>query len=108
MMKNQKLINTDIEINLPIIKSSKDISFGALQYVESVIEALLAAKKENGQAWVAGQRLLDVTVDRPSNNVTLTLKVHGIDTDHVNAPSILTCDGCRRGCIDWDKCIYND
>ena len=49
MNKQRVTIDTDKNQILPIIKDQRDISFGALQYVESVISALLDAKETNGQ-----------------------------------------------------------
>ena len=63
-MSNKKSARIDFgkETILPIIKDQRDITFGTLQYVESVVGALLEAKKSNGPAWKTGSRLVDVTV----------------------------------------------
>jgi hypothetical protein len=84
---NVKLINSDKYQALPIINKSDDISFGALQYVESVIGALLQAKRADGPAWKAASKLLDVTVDQ-DKHVHLELKVHGIGLGQSGGPAI--------------------
>jgi hypothetical protein len=77
MKKNQMLINTDLEVNLPIIGKADDISFASLQYVEEVLGALLKAKQFNGPAWNAAKKLLDVSYTA-DGYVQFTLKVHGL------------------------------
>jgi hypothetical protein len=77
MKSNQMLINTDIEVNLPIIGKADDISFGSLQYVEEVLGALLKAKQFNGPAWASAKKLLDVSYTA-DGYVQFTLKVHGL------------------------------
>lgn len=84
MTKHQKIYNTKTEEVHPIINSARDISFGSLGYMESIVEALLAAKLENGKAWENVSKLLEVSATA-EGYVQLTLKVHGINTDLLTA-----------------------
>ena len=80
MRNNQKLINTDIEISVPIINDSQDISFGSLCYVEDVINVLLACKVADGPTWKTANKMIDVGVGLDGLPF-IKLKAHGIDVN---------------------------
>jgi hypothetical protein len=85
MNKKPKTIDFDKDVILPIIKNQNDITFGALQYVDNVVGALLQAKRVDGPAWKSASKLVDVTVDT-EGHVHLELKVHCIDVGHSGGP----------------------